>query len=302
MSVHITGRALSGETRMLMQAKGTLDNWRDGLVMRMETEIDDLNKAFEDGFHLVTSEVVETDQGKAFWLLLRKPDTGAPGLLDELMSAAILPGAPMEQVPAASSPSPAPKPLGRVETIDDVLMRGDYVILDTETTDKNGSEIIQIAIINSRGETLLNTLVNPHGGITQGAIGVHGITADMVKFQPTFPELLPQLKELLTGKDIIVYNAVFDRKAFHQSGEAWELPKIEWKEIATWHCAMERFAVIYGQWNDWRKSFTWKKLSEAAAFYGVAADGAHDALTDCRITLEVCRKMVETGFKKVKSA
>jgi DNA polymerase-3 subunit epsilon len=275
---------------MLMQAKGTLDNWREGLVTRMETEIDDLNKAFEDGFHLVTSEVIETDQGKAFWLLLHKPDTGAPGLLDGLMSAAI--------PPAAASPSNTPKPLGRAETIDDVLMRGDYVILDTETTDKNGSEIIQIAIINSRGETLLNTLVKPHGEITQGAIGVHGITADQVKFQPTFPELLPQLKELLTGKDIIVYNAVFDRKALHQSAEAWVIDKTEWKEISSWYCAMERFAVVYGQWNDWRKSFTWKKLSEAAAFYGVAADGAHDALTDCRITLEVCRKMVETGFKK----
>lgn len=404
MSVHITGRAMGSDERLLMQSTGKLDAWVKSLRERMESEIDELNTAFEDGFTLVSSEVVESDQGKAFWLILRKPDTGAPGLLDELMSAAIPPGAPVgktppvephraqiveawvnledvitdyyddfddtklksireywlrysrecitqkegffslsdilsddliaipvgypyhpadlprlvglymfdtplarkdlkmppadQPAPAAQSVAPAPKPLDRVETIDDVLKRGDYVILDTETTDRDGSEIIQIAIISSKGDELLNTFVKPKGEITQGAIGVHGITPEMVKLQPTFPELLPQLKETLIGKDIIVYNAKFDRGALHRSAEAWGIDKTDWKEIAGWHCAMERFAEIYGQWNDWRKSYTWKKLSEAAAYYGLSAAGAHDALADCRITLAVCQKMVETGFAR----
>lgn len=301
LSLHITGRGMSETERMLMQSKGNLEEWRKGLIKRMETETAEVNAAFEDGFKLLSSEVVETDQGKAFWLLLHKPDS-APGLLDELMNAAIPPGAPLTD---DKEPSKQPahtltqnqsiKPKQR--TIDDVLIGGDYMILDTETTGLKG-EIVQIAIISSKGDVLLNTLVKPKGKIEDSATAIHGITADMVKYQPTFPELLTQLKELLTGRDIVVYNAKFDREMLHLTAEAWGLPKTGWKEIASWHCAMERFAVIYGDWNSYHNSYRWKKLSEAADYYGIPVVNAHDALGDCLMTLEVCRKMVKTGFNK----
>ncbi len=93
MSVHITGRAMSADERLLMQSTGKLDTWVKSLRERMDSEIDELNTAFEGGYTVVSSEVVESDQGKAFWLILRKPDSTSMGLIDELMNAAIPPGA-----------------------------------------------------------------------------------------------------------------------------------------------------------------------------------------------------------------
>lgn len=307
MSIHITGRAMDALERQHLQVQGKLEAWRESLIKRMESEIAEVNAAFEDGYKLLSSDVVETDGGKAFWLLLHKPDS-APGLLDELMNAAIPPKPLSDHKESSKLPAPIitqnqstppkrPVPVTEALNIDMVLESGDYVILDTETTGLKG-EILQIAIVDSKGNTLLNTLLQPKREIEPGATAVHGITADMVKGYPTYPDLLTQLKEILTGQNVIVYNAKFDREMLHLTAEAWGLPKVEWKELAMWYCAMERFASIYGDWNSYHQSYRWQKLSTAASYYGIPVVNAHDALGDCLMTLEVCRAMVKTGFNK----
>lgn len=50
-------------------------------------------------------------------------------------------------------------------------------IVDVETTDLEG-RVCEIAIIDTAGRTLLDTLVNPEIPICAEAIAVHGITVD----------------------------------------------------------------------------------------------------------------------------
>lgn len=170
----------------------------------------------------------------------------------------------------------------------------DYVILDTETTGLHQqTEICQIAIVDAQGNTLLDSLVKPVRGIPNDAARIHGITDGMVQDAPLWPSLMPKIDALIRGRNIIVYNATYDRSMFHRSSEAHGLPKTEWKDIAAWHCAMLPFSEIFGEWNDYHGNYRWQKLTTAARYYLLPVENAHSALGDCLMTLGVVRAMVE---------
>lgn len=174
-----------------------------------------------------------------------------------------------------------------------MLRQDEYIILDTETTGLKRGEICQIAIVRSDGKVLLDTLVRTVSPIPQDATRVHGITDEMTLDSPTWKEIIPVVFRLVEGRDLVVYNAIYDRKMMHQSSEAHGLAKTEWKELADWWCAMEMFAEIYGEYDSYRGSYRWQKLSDAAAYYHIYPTGAHTALADCMTTREICMKMAD---------
>lgn len=180
-----------------------------------------------------------------------------------------------------------------LKTFRDALRGKDFLVLDTETTGLDQAEIVQIAILSSAGETLLDTLIQPKRPIPHDATAIHGITDEMCKNSPTWVELSPKIQEILNGQLIVVYNAVYDRKIMHQTAERWELPKIEWKEISTWLCAMEAFAEYYGDWNDYRGNYRWQKLVTAVRHFDILPNNAHSALGDCLMTLGVVQHMLK---------
>lgn len=174
----------------------------------------------------------------------------------------------------------------------DVIKSGDFLILDSETTgvDSN-AEMIQLAIINSKGFPLLNTLIRPMSPIPPRATEIHGITDAMVQEAKRFP--YTEIAGLLNGKQIIIYNADFDRAMLYRSMKAaYPQVYIDWAKLAHFHCAMTEFARIYGDWDQRRKSYRWKKLSAACEYYHIPVEGAHDALADCQMTLRVCQAMI----------
>jgi DNA polymerase-3 subunit epsilon len=166
-----------------------------------------------------------------------------------------------------------------------------YVVLDTETTGLHDGEIVQIAIASHTGEVLLNTLVRPYRGIPADAMRIHGITEKMCSDAPRWGEIAPKVVDILTGQNVVVYNAVYDRRMMHQSGEYAQLPKTDWKQISRWWCAMEAFAEQYGDWNSYRQNYRWQSLSTAANYYRLPISNAHTALGDVIMTLQLCRKM-----------
>ena len=66
------------------------------------------------------------------------------------------------------------------------LQHPDTVILDTETVDL-GAAVCEIAVIDTAGQVLLNTLVNPgmEHRINQEAQQIHGITMDELAAAPS---------------------------------------------------------------------------------------------------------------------
>src|SRR4051794_16479396 len=89
----------------------------------------------------------------------------------------------------------------------EMLKGGDYVVLDSETTGVAHAEIVQIAVVDAAGQVLIDTLVKPIQLIPREATRIHGITDAMVADAPTFAAILPQLQNILTGRNVVVYNA-----------------------------------------------------------------------------------------------
>ena len=159
-----------------------------------------------------------------------------------------------------------------------VLKDTGAVILDSETTALEG-EIIELSIITVTGETLLDTLIRPEGEISASAEAVHGITANTVANAPTFPEVFPELKQILeSASRVIIYNVGFDLGRLRSDAARHELLLPSFRS----ECAMRQYAKWYGEWNRRRGSFRWQRL-----------DGGHRALGDCRATLQALRRMAE---------
>lgn len=183
--------------------------------------------------------------------------------------------------------------MSELKAFREMLAQNNFVVLDTETTGLERGEVVQIAIVESTGDVLFDVLVKPVNPIPRDATAIHGITNEMVAGSPSFALLVPSIRDALVGRNVVVYNAVYDRKMLHQSAEAAGINKTDWKVISQWWCAMEAFAEIYGDWNDYRQSFRWQKLSRACRYYNIPVENAHSALADAQMTLEVCRRMIQ---------
>ena len=176
-------------------------------------------------------------------------------------------------------------------SIIDVIKSGDYLVLDTETTGLgNDAEICQIAIIDAQSNVLLDTLVKPVSPIPADATRIHGITNEMVANAQPFPVL--KIQQLISFKNVIVYNADYDSEMLYRSELATGYKfRVNWRSIANFYCAMKHFAELYGDYNPRYKSYKWKSLDTACAYYDIKNNDAHSALSDCRATLSVCKKM-----------
>src|SRR5690554_2132118 len=93
-----------------------------------------------------------------------------------------------------------------------------FCIFDTETTGlDNEAQIIEIAVIDENGNTLLETLVKPAVTISPESTKVHGITESDVKTAPSFDDVFLKLIEVTKGKRVIAYNNDFDNRLIKQS-------------------------------------------------------------------------------------
>jgi len=174
-------------------------------------------------------------------------------------------------------------------------LRGrDFLILDTETTGLNEGEICEISIIDSKGEILLDARVKTKNPIPKEATAIHGISDSMVENMLTWPEIQKIVLGLTVRQNVIVYNAVYDRRMMHQSDRLWGLIPAAYKEQSAYFCCMEAYADYYGDWNSYRGSYTWQSL--AKAYKLVTREnhaGAHGALADCIATLAVTRFLLD---------
>lgn len=167
--------------------------------------------------------------------------------------------------------------------ISSLLERDDVLILDTET---NGvgqhSEVIEVSVINTKGDVLLDTLLKPKTmSMNPFAERVHGINLKMLKDAPHWSEVFPQLASLADRRTILAWNASFDAGVLAQTSTIWELEQPRWLFV----CAMRLYAKKRGiKLRGLHKSVVDEGLAHLLETYQ-----SHRALGDVKFVLEVLR-------------
>ena len=173
------------------------------------------------------------------------------------------------------------------------------IVIDTETTGLNPmrDEILQLAIIDAdTGETLYNQYHKPQRVEEwEEAEAVNHITPEYVEdCEPiTSPLCAGKIREILDQADeIIGYNTGFDLAMLAAAGYEVAVDMVQITDV------MKMFAPLYGEWNEEKQAYKWKKLTTCAAYLGYdwGDNPAHDALNDCQATRH-CWKELTRGCK-----
>ena len=172
----------------------------------------------------------------------------------------------------------------------------EYIILDLETTGLNNGlkldEPVQIGIVDSNGNTLMNQLVCPNVEIDDEASKVHGIDYDMLVANdaPLFLTILPTLNRLIEGKTVCIYNAAYDLRILLNAAHNCGVPLTR---NFTVECVMLKYAEAYKQPNS--RGFKSQKLTASIEQQNLPVMAAHDAVADCLMTLEL-KKLLDIGI------
>lgn len=172
-------------------------------------------------------------------------------------------------------------------TAGEILSRNG-VWLDTETTGLHSSaEVIEIAIIDNDGSILLNQRIRPVYPIAAEATAIHGITDADLLHEPSWPDCVGRIREVLTGRMCVIFNQEFDLRLMAQSSIAHQCDT-QWISDLETFCAMALSADFYGSTNRYGSI----SLANAAHAAGVVWIGdAHSALADAMATRDVVQRI-----------
>lgn len=91
------------------------------------------------------------------------------------------------------------------------------IVLDTETTGLNprtGDRVIEVGCVELVNRMLtgnnFHVYINPERDSEEGALAVHGLTAEFLSDKPRFHEIAEDLRAYIQGAEVIIHNAPFD--------------------------------------------------------------------------------------------
>lgn len=199
------------------------------------------------------------------------------------------------------------------------LLGARTLIIDTETTGlESDAEIVEITVIDTNGNVLLDELVHPVNKVPAEATKIHGITNEMVEDARPWIEVLSDLWNIIVNEQgvddkIAIYNSSYDVKLIKQStriaikyeksagaNSASDIAAFEDQVkiinsaiTSKAHCIMKDYALFNGEKSD-RGGYRWIKLSDAADQCGVkVSKPAHRAKADCLTTLAVMKAVAK---------
>ena len=162
-----------------------------------------------------------------------------------------------------------------------------FFSLDVETANCDSATICQRGIGEFFNGELVDTwesLIDPQSFFHWSNIRIHGITEKMVQGAPSFNEVYPVLRKLLS-ENIVVHHTAFDFQAFRNAYARFNLSPINIR----W---LDSSRVVRHTWRQFSKNGY--NLANVANHLGIEFQH-HDALEDSvaagKIVLEACRLM-----------
>jgi DNA polymerase III subunit epsilon len=168
------------------------------------------------------------------------------------------------------------------------------VFLDTETTGlDNRSEIIEIAILDSDGSILFNSLIKPLNPIPLAASQIHGISNEMVINAPRWFVIWEQIRGIFFDSLIGIYNDEFDLRMIEQTNKLSGIPR--WQPGKTPLDIMRLFADFRSVWDPYHNANKIFRLEDAGRYFNIRIPNAHRALDDALLAREVLIKIAESN-------
>lgn len=161
-----------------------------------------------------------------------------------------------------------------------------YAVTDIESTGgaKGKDRITEIAIYLFDGDQIVDefqSLVNPERPIDPYVSTLTGITNDMVRKAPTFPEIAKKIVEITEGAVFVAHNVSFDylflKREFKSLGYDYNR-----KRLCTVNLSRK---ILPGH-----KSYSLGKLTKSL---GIGLEGRHRAAGDARATVELFRLLLQ---------
>jgi DNA polymerase-3 subunit epsilon len=126
-----------------------------------------------------------------------------------------------------------------------MLSPGCAVVIDCETTDLPGA-LCEVAVVDTRGQILLSTLINPCRPIAADATRVHNITDKMVAGANRFPAALSEVLRVVAGRKVLAYNAPFDYECIKSESQRYDISSEHLDDPDTWGCIMRARSAWVG--------------------------------------------------------
>lgn len=108
------------------------------------------------------------------------------------------------------------------------------IVLDTETTGLNarsGDRIIEIGCVEIVNRQLtrnnFHRYINPERDSEEGALAVHGLTTEFLSDKPKFAEIVAELRDYISGAEVIIHNAPFDLGFLEAEFARLNLPRFD---------------------------------------------------------------------------
>lgn len=158
--------------------------------------------------------------------------------------------------------------------------------LDTETTGLGETDqVVEVAVLAASGEVLLESLVRPSVPVPAEVAAKTGLSMSCLIDAPTWSQVAPELRHVLAGREVVAFNADFDRRLIEQScrlfGQVAPSPRL-------WTCAQALMAPL---WQKERVS-----LERVCRTLGVAP-GGHRAAADTLATIRALRAVAAAPFQ-----
>jgi DNA polymerase-3 subunit epsilon len=175
-----------------------------------------------------------------------------------------------------------PDRVAAVEWARSLMVSGDFVIFDSETTGLSSPvDFVEIAVVGPTGETLVDSLLKPSCRIEPGARAVHGHSAKSLSGAPRFLEVYPDLLEVFYGRRVIVFNASYDRRVWDTAVRNLGARGALAGGLPRWECAMRQYTRFVGEPSKRGGGYRPQKLP----------GGDHTALGDALATLRLIEGM-----------
>ena len=112
----------------------------------------------------------------------------------------------------------------------------DFVCIDVETANWDRESICQVGLVTVKNGSIVDswsTLINPEAWFCGWNVQIHGISEEMVRDAPVFPQIHGELSRRMAGL-VVVSHTSFDRVAIGRAAEKYELepPRATWLDSA----------------------------------------------------------------------